>query len=165
MKKAMWLAASVLAVTGVVGLAGMKEGDIEVSGLSKGGLNTSLAKGGGSSIGVTAVAGYVLKSDVELRGVFALDKTSGQKLSGAIMGGADYLFAPSDPWYPYAGGDIGVLFVGGTGKFGGDIHGGAKYFLADNVSLDLEASFKFLFDSIGDGDLGINAGLSVFFNL
>ena len=163
--KTILVAACLLAGTCVAGFAGLKEGDIEVGGQSTGGLNTSLAKGGGSSIGVTAIGGYVLKSDLEVRGVFSLNKASGQKLSGAIMGGADYLFEASDPWYPYAGGDIGVLFVGGTGKFGGDIHGGAKYFLADNVSLNLEASFKFLFDSIGDGDLGINAGLSVFFNL
>ena len=170
MRKTMLVAACLVAGASVAAFAGPKEGTIEVGGTSVGGFSTLLAKGGGSAFALDAIGGYYLMPEVELKGIVSFEKAKGQDSQYTIMAGADYVFAGSDPWVPYAGGGFG--FINGYDdkgktetKFAGQIHGGVHYFFNDSVSANGEVNYKFQFSHIGDGVLSMGVGLSVYFGL
>ena len=163
MRRMMLAAACMLVGTCVVGSASIKEEQIEVGGSSSLKFGKSLAEGGGTFYDVTAIAGYFWKKNIELVAAIQYGKEGDADGNGGLVVGADYLWQSRSQWVPYAGGGLGISFGNGSDAIG-LIHGGTRYFVNENLSVNIEAKYGSTLSHIGDGRLEADVGLSYYFD-
>lgn len=119
---------------------------------------------------IMPIIGYFLNPEVELgltvfASRFEMEGFSSSDLM--FLGQAKYHFyQKGQTTVPYVGGQLGI-YTSSNGEtntsfsFGG--MGGAKFFLKENVSLNLEANYTYMTDSDSDGRLEFLAGVSYYF--
>lgn len=89
---------------------------------------------------------------------------SGGNRFGTINPGADYIFNTRSEWIPYAGGSYGLSF----GEFDSDfieIHGGAKKFMGESLSIfgELRRSEALDTDFFDPSETVLLVGINVYF--
>ena len=152
-------AAFALTVSGGMAHAAAGEGDRT---LTLAGTGASDKDFDNNSAGVTGELGWFLSDQWEVGvrqsvNVFSQDG-DGSDWSGATRAFADYHFG-SGPFQPFVGVSLGAIYgehVKDTGFGGPEV--GFKQWVKDDVYLELQVEYQFLFESAGDIDDNFDDG-------
>lgn len=117
---------------------------------------------------VAGTLGYFVTDAIEVIGGISLnyfDDEFGSGHSIMLGAGVDYHFNTQSNFVPYVGASIfwGEYDYGTTfDDFAGEVRGGIKQFLTDNVALKYQVFYR-AYDKADSEDLGVGLGLSYFF--